>query len=730
MGNTLQRRSICKSNQQDIRRDHPDLKIENSCPCCGHMVGDHENSRISSSLNKIPNYEFQRRNVTSYIPSKIIGNLPALVFEVERSILLNSGQNNLVKENLPFICIVNPPRHGKSLFLDRIFLNEKDIRVVVMTYNNNSNIIDRETLSSRYALFYFWLRFIGSVSGDTFQSLRETLFVHHYPTNTDFNLTWAKSILYERYNRNPFIDPVSMKELPLIIAVDEFSKLTDTLKSKWQSDRDNRDQFIRALNNDKSSEPLVQFVFTGFNKEMSGLMEESGTNIDVKVLSLCDFSSAKPLLVDIVQEYGKRNIQEYGKRKVPMLLFETVKSTPGLVGLWAERVFRLHFYDYSLEDFVDDLPWIKQIRYTSVEENWSLIVDYLKLLETDGNDGGWSSETWRSDLVILGNKLVLNLIGVMEKDGADNMPLLSPLCFVCIIRSDYKPTNLLEQGLKDHMKEAVSACERRPPKNERNENDGKPFEDFVAAALKTRIMLRRLNQIGSRTSCFYFSDLFPADVSRIYNDKEMFINDCCYLHAISSKANLSKMLTSPLYYLFPLGLEILEKQINSRAQSNVISVVEGASTKKYVPHFSVNLSSNCCDTKVTFVTQAVPDYQPTKNNLVALSSADSKKMKIILKSIDTSIKIILDNLSCSIFPVSASNSGCDLLLLCKESDNLFHLVAMEVKDSCTTGVSKWKDKLTKLTSIRCIVHRLKDTLWEEKKIRLLYHIVLAGREGN
>lgn len=54
--------------------------------------------------------------------------------------------NNLVKESLPFICIVNPPRHGKTLFLDRIriYFDEKDMRVVEMTYSNNSNIIERE----------------------------------------------------------------------------------------------------------------------------------------------------------------------------------------------------------------------------------------------------------------------------------------------------------------------------------------------------------------------------------------------------------------------------------------------------------------------------------------------------------------------------------------------------------------------------------------------------------
>ena len=48
-------------------------------------------------------------------------------------LLLNS-------DALPFVCIVNPPCHGKSLFLDGFFFERDDFRVVEMTYNSNSKV--------------------------------------------------------------------------------------------------------------------------------------------------------------------------------------------------------------------------------------------------------------------------------------------------------------------------------------------------------------------------------------------------------------------------------------------------------------------------------------------------------------------------------------------------------------------------------------------------------------
>ena len=83
-----------------------------------------------------------------------------------------------------------------------------------------------------------------------------------------------------------------------------------------------------ALNNQKRKNPIVQFVLAGFNNEMATLIEAFGADVICKDLLFCGFSSAnKPLLKLIVDANRESNL------KAPLLLFETIKSPSGLVGL-------------------------------------------------------------------------------------------------------------------------------------------------------------------------------------------------------------------------------------------------------------------------------------------------------------------------------------------------------------------------------------------------------------
>ena len=683
-------------------------------------------------------YDFQRCDVGSFQPPVIIGNLPDIVNEIEEI------QLKLNKEHNPVVCIVSPPRHGKSLLLDRIFYGRFDIRVVEVTYNNNSQVTTHEILSPRHALYHFWLRFIGSVCADSFSSLIATI---PFDDNCIFTLAWAKKILLKRYNQNPFIDARSRKQLPLVIAVDEFSKLTDKFAECWRENQ--KKDFVRALCNQRQSSPSVQFVFTGFNTEMNGLMEVSDVHVIFKTLSLCDFSSAKPLLKLIVDAYPK-------VLKIPMLLFETVKSTPGLVGLWAERVFSLNCFDTSLIQFARSLPWISRVTKLTpdygevvppVAHNWSLVVEYLQAL--DANNTSYRS-TYK-DMEKLGHDLVSNKIGVLQKefgsDGTETIQLmLSPLCFVCISSSEYEPKTLLEKDLKAAIKTAITECELRPERNDGSSNNGKIFENFIVNAFKARIIIRIINRRRSEESLlwatFRFIDLLPVDASRIIVDSftmegRSFNNYVfpCYLHGISSKKNLSKMLTAPLYYLFPLGLEVLHTDGSNNHSGVIIPLVQECSPVVCDNlYFDIEVSPRCCDKKMSFVSNVknAASFTPDEERFLSTSITPpsdkySRDVKAIWYSMQDQIRIILDNRNCSIFEVSEGAAGCDLVILCKESPSKYHIAAIVVKDSHTTGKSTWQDKLFKLISFRCIVPRLKAEL-EKENIDLYYHIVFAGRD--
>ena len=60
---------------------------------------------------------------------------------------------------------------------------------------------------------------------------------------------------------------------------------------------------------------------------MATLIEAFGADVICKDLLLCGFLSAKPLLKLIVDANRESNL------KAPLLLFETIKSPSGLVGL-------------------------------------------------------------------------------------------------------------------------------------------------------------------------------------------------------------------------------------------------------------------------------------------------------------------------------------------------------------------------------------------------------------
>ena len=100
---------------------------------------------------------------------------------------------------------------------------------------------------------------------------------------------------------NPF-ENVDGTSKSLLIAVDEFSNLIDVAQL-W--DRQEKDLFIGSLRNEHRSEPFVRFVFTGFNRGMNNLMQISGAAVKVLSLSLCEFSSARPLLHKIKEQYEK-----------------------------------------------------------------------------------------------------------------------------------------------------------------------------------------------------------------------------------------------------------------------------------------------------------------------------------------------------------------------------------------------------------------------------------------
>ena len=124
-----------------------------------------------------------------------------------------------------------------------------------------------------------------------------------------------------------------------------------------------------------------QFVFTGFNSSMEKILASSAAPVENFSLGVCEFATVRPQLNVIIQEYRNAKVD------VPLMLLQAVKSTPGLVGLWAERVFESDSSDVSIDKFAKKVPWVTTLTKDDVttQRNWNLAMGYWTLLENSTN---------------------------------------------------------------------------------------------------------------------------------------------------------------------------------------------------------------------------------------------------------------------------------------------------------------------------------------------------------
>mmetsp|Transcript_16374 Transcript_16374/g.17109 ORF Transcript_16374/g.17109 Transcript_16374/m.17109 type:complete len:203 (+) Transcript_16374:2-610(+) len=132
----------------------------------------------------------------------IVGNLNSIVKEIETHILNSMNKDKNVKENYPFHCIINPPRHGKSLLIDRLFVNNEEVVVISITYNSTTGLVKGETDNPETAIKWFWIRVLKSML-----QIPDELETLSYLLQPD-QCSWShiKSIIVNGLSSNPFID--------------------------------------------------------------------------------------------------------------------------------------------------------------------------------------------------------------------------------------------------------------------------------------------------------------------------------------------------------------------------------------------------------------------------------------------------------------------------------------------------------------------------------------------
>lgn len=321
----------------------------------------------------------------------------------------------------------------------------------------------------------------------------------------------------------------------------------------------------------------------------------------------------------IKEQYDKEEDFNLKKTPFPLFLYEVVKSTPGLVGFWAERLFSDKFKDSSLDEFAN-INWVSRITNAdNLPYNWELVVRFFVCLEMNNKfDQDSIFCTQR-----VGEEMITNHIGVLSSvvEGAEKVPVLSPFCMVLIVLkyiNEHKDVSLRGQ-LCTHLFAIIKTCgswNEDPIKK-----SGETFENFVVSALKLRILLRmiykeeqqqqqqhidgRIESSPQQMVLLKFYDLFPVNEDSTYISEMIGVDGKpfeIYIHGISNKYSLMKLLTSPLYYIFPIGTKALYVDNALDHSTNITSWL--ASNYKLLENrknFQVEISQLSCKSKSSFI---------------------------------------------------------------------------------------------------------------------------------
>ena len=648
------------------------------------------------------------------------------------------------------------------------------------------------------ALHYFWLRVVKSI-------------LHSETTLTDFaddhpslkrlnNLTSVR-----KWTTNYFGTDLFHSKRGVLICVDEFSKVTDALNvnsCSWSSQQ--KKDFMNAIHGEKlrfSEERrrvtifrteivkypfFVQFLFTGFNKDMPKLLHHS-SEVKSYTLSMCDFSNSKPLLSKIVGSYKDE------KLIIPANVFECVKCTPGLVGLWAELV-KKKIFPNDLSSFRKEVVWLQAVSSKPlIEDSWKLIIEYLELIARPTDELRAAGAMYDG----MAERLVDAEIGTSGDDG--QCPIIVPICLV-LISLYMKSSGIISQrSLREkYLQDLLTALIDVLQQTNVLKKDGAKFESFILHALRLRLALQKEEMsavVKVRLSFFLPGNCFEGFVDLPSGHRQNY-----FLHEISSKSDLQNFLLSPIYNLFPVGWVALQKtQTQSQSLQRWIASHEPQKHRKYTgsDHYGIFINETLKgfgkDAKNNVLLELCPrEHFPVSIELLEkffcfLSDLDTEQMDNALSSKKNLRHLINEffltgysnteaefkekltkwwtgmvdrvfslarcfvNPEASFVCVPDSNQGCDLLMVWTEEDNIsadiddetpdnaasldaatasaltiVHIAAIEIKDRRFTESVEWSDKMEILLSLRCLIWWMQ--IIYRRKFDIRYHIVFAGRE--
>ena len=304
------------------------------------------------------------------------------------------------KESKCFFYINNPPRHGKSLLLDQLFagdhglLEQPHVCVLSLTYNAATGIHPEELATVEGALMGFFIRVIDSLAVQALGGIDDLLKDNPFAATAE--PIWPQICnAPDKFFRWLIGIPMTHSDPPppgnVLLCIDEVSKLLDHKDNKWHANAAQQKQFWKTLFSiQRAVEPgWIRIVMTGFTDTPKAGIDSSDVGCERMSLSMITSAEQEVLAAELIWAYAVHN------QCFPGLTWQVTKSTPGLLGTWAQIIRLRVLQDRGAVGRCDPalvnsatffkppsagssvrVPWVTRLQETA-GDNWHIIRQFL-----------------------------------------------------------------------------------------------------------------------------------------------------------------------------------------------------------------------------------------------------------------------------------------------------------------------------------------------------------------
>jgi hypothetical protein len=674
---------------------------------------DDANKRANTAADALDSFTEATSTLAAAPAWPVVGNVTKLAPALADKVLRDCAGN---RDELPFYYVMNPPRHGKSLLLDRIATecNAHGAGVVGVTYNGAFPVAEWEHQSAKHAIDGLRVRIMFASAGVS------------RPCNWN---QW--DLLAPKLSGSRMLEKMltTAPNTRLVVLVDEITNLTDKLS------RDQRKALWEAMFNMMVSG--FRFVMTGFNPSPAKSLQTSSFTWSTQSLEQCE--------PDVGKELGQILFHAHARLGAPFphFAYEVCKSTPGLLGtlLWSMQTHGPIPCELSK---IRSIPWVG-VLHDNAEKYWQRVYDVFVSEKPQAAMAAAETDELTVRRGACPELSPFAVAVVVEAMSETAVPATCRAVFgvlkSCIAHCRRRTvrTSLQVTVPVVHEQSIAAICDRNAvaestqPLTE-SEPSGSVFEMFTADAIALR-MMSTVAEPDVAVEASKAVKVLPL------TDELLF----AHVYFLETRERIVNLIGALPYRLFPCGFELLcttKPRDGKSPASSTSPCVEMKLSRHPLPSAYTTQAESDPFIRKGHLVEVFPGTFPTTNesktdlNKALESKPDnggsvSRDMVRCASSARALRQLILDRMGTRanfvLVPSQSNNPLCDVIAVSFEPEEAsVHVSLVECRDRRHMSMEDWVAIPlalgSRLTAIPYLVRTLK-----ENGIDTTVHLILAGR---